>query len=98
MQNNPVTTAIDDPLFHRLANHVIATNRSLVVSVGTRKVRISPYHDEEVDETEFWAMLDELRAETAHRSAEEQQRLADEMDDAILAERNRKRQQSRTSS
>ncbi|MHB8629026.1 MAG: hypothetical protein ACYDBJ_20630 [Aggregatilineales bacterium] len=45
----------------------------------------------------FWAMIRDLRAKTAHLSPEEQQRLSDEMDDAILAEQKKERQQKHTS-
>lgn len=90
---------IVDPTFNQLAHEVITSNSSLVVETAEkRKVVISPYIDEAEEDRRFFHLLDNLHQKTAHLSSDEQQRLADEMDEAILAERNKEREQRRATS
>ncbi len=57
-------------MFHQIANQVIDTNRSFVVSVGERKVVIAPYRDEDKEDTEFFALLTDLHKKNAHLDPE----------------------------
>lgn len=98
MQNPPT---IDDPTFNLLLRQAEESLEGIPVrGVGEREgFIVSKQEYEQVERIKqeagahLTAMIEKRRSDTVHLSPEEQQRLADEMDDAILAEREKERHQ-----